>query len=520
MDRSLAIDTIKNEKSSYDFIIIGGGATGIGILLEALTRGYSAVLLEANDFTKSTSSKSTKLVHGGVRYLAQGNIGLVREACIERGYLTRNAPHIVKNRPFIIPVYNLFDEFLYLTGLKLYDLLAWPHNLGRSRRISRKEVLSFVPGLKSNALKAGILYHDGQFDDSRLALATLQTAAEKGGVAINYMRVNGLQKNKKGLIEGVHVHDELELKDYDVQGKVIVNATGVFADEIMEMDVPGNRRTIRPSQGIHLVLDKKFLAGDQALMIPKTEDGRVIFAIPWLGKVVVGTTDTPVEETSAEPLALQDEIEFILRTMAKYFNHAPEKEDVNSVFTGLRPLAASGNNEKTKEISRGHKIINSKSGLLTIIGGKWTTYRKMAEDLVSKAERLNSWEATKTQTPGLKLYGYSGEIKTDISLQLYGSEADKIRQIQQEAGHRAMLSEKLNISVAQVIYSIRYEMAMKVEDILARRTRALLLDAREAINLARPVAEIMAKEIGHDRDWIEKEVREFRILAEKYIIDY
>jgi glycerol-3-phosphate dehydrogenase len=518
MQRSEMIRKIHSGDSTFDFIIIGGGATGIGVLLEAVTRGYSALLMEASDFTKSTSSKSTKLVHGGVRYLAQGNIGLVREACVERGYLQKNAPHIVKNLSFIIPVYRFFDEVLYTVGLKIYDLLAGRHSLGRSRRISRSDVLSALSTLMPEKLRAGILYHDGQFDDSRLAIASLQTAVQKGGLAINYMRVKGLIKDTAGSLAGVEAVDELTQEDYKLNAVTIVNATGVFADEIMEMDHPGHKRSIRPSQGIHLVVDKKFLPGEYALMIPKTEDGRVLFAVPWLNKVVLGTTDTPVGNASLEPEALEEEVDFILRTSGKYLHQPPVLEDVLSVFAGLRPLAATEESEKTKEISRSHKILVSDSGLLTMIGGKWTTYRKMAQDLVNKVEKIKKLPTTRSITRKLPLFGYEQNFSGSDPLYLYGSEVEKIKEIGNEPGNSGMLSTKLSISVAQVIYAIRYEMAVSIEDVLARRTRALLLDAEEAKKMAPSVAEIMALEAGHTKHWIENQLSEFYKLADMYII--
>ncbi len=506
------------DNKKYDFAIIGGGATGIGILLEAVTRGYSAILLEASDFTKSTSSKSTKLVHGGVRYLAQGNLGLVREACIERGRLKNNAPHIVKDQTFIIPVYSFFDEILYTLGLKFYDLLAGNFSLGPSARITRKKTLSELPALNPMNLRAGIRYHDGQFDDSRLAMSLLQTAITKGAAAINYMPVTGLLKNDQDKLTGVKTKDLIKEELFTIEADHIVNATGVFADEIMHMDKPGMKRTIQPSQGIHLVISGKFLPGDHALMIPKTKDGRVLFAVPWLGKVVVGTTDTPIEKASLEPEAMEEEIKFILDTASKYLTKSPSRKDVLSVFTGLRPLAAVDDSEKTKEISRSHKIMVSDSGLLTIIGGKWTTYRKMAEDLVHRAEKNSGLPPTRSVTAKLKLSGYKKQLNPSDPLCLYGKEADKIKEIQQEPGYSGMISEKLKIFTAQIVYAVRHEMAVKPEDILARRTRALLLDAREAIKIARPVAEIMAKELKKDKTWVVNEVKDFEILAKKYIL--
>lgn len=518
MKRQEMIEKIRSGGRKYDFIIIGGGATGIGVLLEAITRGYSAILFEASDFTKSTSSKSTKLVHGGVRYLAQGNIGLVREACVERGRLRKNAPHIVKKQSFIIPVFSFYEEFLYTIGLKFYDLLSGKYSLGRSRRISRKKTVSGIGTLKTAGLKAGIKYMDGQFDDSRLGIATLQIAIEKGGIAVNYFPVSDLIKNKNNQVSGIIANDLLSKKKYRIEGNHIINATGVFADEIMQMDQPGIEKTIQPSQGIHLVIPKNFLPGKHALMIPKTEDGRVLFAVPWLNRVVLGTTDTPIEQSSLEPVALDEEVDFILRTASKYLKKAPTRKDVLSVFTGLRPLAATGNSDKTKEISRSHKIMTSPSGLITIIGGKWTTYRKMGEDLVTRVEKDGNIHSTLTISHKTKLFGYKKKVNRSDSLYLYGTEAEKIKTIAKEEGYEGLISEKLKISTAETVYAVRFEMAVRLEDVLARRTRALLLDAKEAINIAKDVAKTMARELNHDETWIENELKDFKKLAKKYIL--
>ncbi|MFW5821210.1 MAG: glycerol-3-phosphate dehydrogenase/oxidase [Bacteroidota bacterium] len=514
------IEKIESFKQEYDFIIIGGGATGIGILLEAITRGYSAVLFEASDFTKSTSSKSTKLVHGGVRYLAQGNIGLVREACIERGRLKKNAPHIVKRQSFIIPVFSFYDEILYTLGLKFYDFLAGRYSMGSSKRISSKKTRREIPTINTKKLKAGVKYIDGQFDDSRLGIAVLQSAIEKGAVAVNYFPVEDLIKDKiSGHISGVVARDLVGKKVYQIEGKHIINATGVFADDIIQMDKPGTAKTIQPSQGVHLILPKEFLPGKHALMIPRTEDGRVLFAVPWLNKVVLGTTDTLINEATLEPQALEEEVNFILRTASQYLTRLPSRKDVLSVFTGLRPLAANKSNGKTKELSRSHKIFFSETGLFTIIGGKWTTFRKMGEDMVNRVEKKNKLSATVSVTKNLKLFGYTKQKLNNDPLYLYGNEAEKIRKIQRESAYDSILSKDLNISAAEIVYCIRNEMPVKLEDVLARRTRALLLDAREALNIARSVAEIMANEMSKDEKWIENEIEDFEKLARKYILD-
>ncbi|MDQ6845760.1 MAG: glycerol-3-phosphate dehydrogenase/oxidase, partial [Bacteroidota bacterium] len=386
------------EGKIWDVLVIGGGATGLGIALEACTRGYSTLLVEQSDFAKSTSSKSTKLVHGGVRYLAQGNIKLVREASIERGLLYKNAPHLVKNLRFIIPVYTRWYRLKYTIGLKLYDWISGRLSLGSSVFISRKEVIKNLPTINSKKLRGGVLYHDGQFDDARLSINIAQTIFDNGGFAINYMQVKNLLKENEQVC-GAKIIDQKSSKEFNVKAKVVINATGIFVDDIIKMDDPKAKKNIAVSQGAHLVLDKKFLQSDDAIMIPKTSDGRVLFIVPWHDKLIAGTTDTPVENASLEPVALEKEIQFILQTAASYLTVTPERKDVQSTFAGLRPLAAlKEKSNDTKEISRSHKIIVSPSKLFTIVGGKWTTYRKMGEDMIDKIEDELKWKPTASVT--------------------------------------------------------------------------------------------------------------------------
>jgi glycerol-3-phosphate dehydrogenase len=518
MKRSEMIDKISGTTKEFDFIIIGGGATGIGIALEASARGYSVVLLEKSDFTKSTSSKSTKLVHGGVRYLAQGDVGLVREAVVERGLLTQNAPHLVKNQSFIIPTHGLFDELQYTVGLTLYDLLAGKLSLGRSKRISKAKTLKRISTINPEKISAGVVYHDGQFDDTRLAINTLQSATELGAIVINYCSVNGLLKDATGMVSGVRFFDEEGGKQYEIKGKQVVNATGVFADAILMMDSPKAKKTIAPSQGVHLVLDKSFLPDNDAIMIPKTDDGRVLFLVPWHGRVVVGTTDTPIKEESLEPIALDEEIEFILNTAARYLTKAPKRSDVLSVFAGLRPLAATQEGKKTKEISRSHKIFTSASGMLTMVGGKWTTFRKMGEDLVDKTESKNGWSKIPTKTKHLKIHGYKENPNYNNPLYFYGSDEAAILELASKNGNKNYISESLQVIEAQVIWAVEHEMCRTIEDFLARRTRCQLLDARESIKMAPKVAEIMAKELGENEAWKAKQVQDYIDVTMNYIL--
>lgn len=517
MKREDAITKI-NTQILWDILVIGGGATGLGIALEACTRGYSTLLIEQSDFAKSTSGKSTKLVHGGVRYLAQGNISLVREASVERGLLSKNAPHLVKNQTFIIPVYNWLSKLKYTMGLKLYDWISGRLSLGSSVFISRKKVLEKLPGIISKNLFGGILYHDGQFDDARLAINLAQTIFDNGGYAINYMKVDSLLKNN-GKLCGVMAIDAETGEHVTLKSKLVINATGVFVDNILKMDNPGIKKNIAVSQGVHVVLDKKFFPGENALMIPDTSDGRVLFIVPWHDRLLVGTTDTPVQNITLEPVALETEIEFILRTATAYLTLTPKRKDVLSVFAGLRPLAAS--KEKgiaTKEISRSHKIIISSSKLFTIIGGKWTTYRKMGEDMIDRVEKESGWKPTLSATGSLHIHGFTERDSPGDPLYYYGSDKVSINKMIKDTGE-AWVSEKLNIHKAQVLWAVKEEMARTAEDVLSRRTRALLLDAKESIRIAPVIAAIMAEEMNKDMNWVEGQVKSYNEVAKNYVID-
>lgn len=517
-DRNAALHQLADSSTQWDLLVIGGGATGLGIALDASVRGYKTLLVEGADFAKGTSSRSTKLVHGGVRYLAQGNVQLVREASIERGLLCRNAPHLVRNQTFVIPVYTKWDRIKYTIGLKVYDWIAGRLSLGRSVFISRPETLQALPGIRQRGLLGGVLYHDGQFDDSRLAINIVQSIIEQGGTAINYMKVSGLLKNKEGKVEGAVTQDQESGRSYKIKAKAVVNATGVFVDDILEMDNAAAPKSICVSQGVHLVLDKKFFPSEHALMIPKTSDGRVLFAVPWHNKLVIGTTDTPVEQASLEPKALEKEISFILDTASAYLLKKPTRNDVLSVFAGLRPLAAPKQGEqKTKEISRSHKIIISPSNLFTILGGKWTTYRKMGEDMVDKIEKHLHWEHKKSGTAKLRIHGYMPDVNRNDPFYFYGSDAPFILQSMNGSAGQ-WISEDLKIHKMQVKWAVKHEMARTVEDVLSRRTRALLLDAEESIRISREVATIMAPLLDKGNDWIEEQVRNYKRVAQQYIL--
>lgn len=503
----------------WDIVVIGGGASGLGVALDALSRGLSVVLVDKSDFAKGTSSRSTKLVHGGVRYLAQGDVMLVFEALKERGRLLRNAPHLTYNQPFVIPIYTIFDGLQYSIGLKIYDWMAGKLRLGKSRFISKTETIKRLPQIKQKGLKGGVVYHDGQFDDARLALSIAMTCNEMGGIMLNYTKVNDLTKNKKGEITGIEVRDLIGKKNYKIKAKMVVNATGVFADKILQLDQPGAPKSIQPSQGIHLVLDRSFLGGSDALMIPKTSDGRVLFAVPWQGKLVVGTTDTLREKAKLEPEALAKEIDFVLETATAYLTKAPTKADVLSVYAGLRPLAApKEGSTKTKEISRSHKVIVSDSKLITITGGKWTTFRKMGEDTVDYFKQVTGEHLPKSTSADIQYQGFTNHPQVG-HWKGYGSDAIKIQSlIDQDPELGDLLHPKYPYTKAEVVWSVRYEMAMKVEDILARRLRVLFLDAKAAKTMAPNVANIIAKEKNYTAAWIEEELEDFEKTVKKYIL--
>lgn len=508
-----------SKQQDWDVIVIGGGATGLGTALDAALRGYRTLLVEQADFAKGTSSRSTKLVHGGVRYLAQGDIGMVYEALKERGLLFKNAPHLVKEQEFIIPCYNWASKYMYLIGLTVYDLLAGNRGFQHTKFLPAKKVNEAIPGLKQKGLLGGVRYSDGQFDDARLAINLAQTCAEHGGVLINYMKVTGLLK-KGDKVCGIKAFDLEAQKEYQLNAKVVINATGVFVDEILQMDTPSTKPIVRPSQGVHVVLDRSFLNSDSALMIPKTSDGRVLFAVPWHGSLLVGTTDTPLNEHSLEPVALDKEIDFILNTAGQYLSKKPKRSDVLSVFAGLRPLAATGNNDgATKEISRSHKLIVNASGLITITGGKWTTYRKMAEDVVDKAIEVAKLPPVKCASKDVHIHGYTLAGHTG-SIAVYGADADGINKL--VAGNTAMgaaLLDGYDVTVAEVVWAVRNEMARTIEDVLARRLRILFLDAKAAILMAPAVAGIISSELGYDEKWETAQVEKFTQLANSYLLE-
>ena len=519
MNRDAMMSALQGETGAWDFVIVGGGATGLGCAIEAASRGYRVLLLEQHDFAKGTSSRSTKLVHGGVRYLQQGNIALVLEALKERGRLLNNAPHLVRNLPFVVPNYRWWEGPFYGIGMKMYDLLAGRSGFGRSKHLSSGETQELIPTIETEGLDGGVIYYDGQFDDARLAVNMAQTAAEQGGVLLNYVQVTGLLK-KDGEVCGVKAVDQESGDAFELDAKAVINAAGIFTDTVRRMDDPGAPPMVQPSQGVHLVLDKSFLPGDAAIMVPKTDDGRVLFAIPWHDVVVIGTTDTPIDNFPLEPRAKDEEIDFLLTHAARYLTKDPAPEDVKSVFAGVRPLVSMGSEDgNTAEISRDHTLHISHSGLVTIAGGKWTTYRKMAEDTIDQAATLALLDDRPSATKDLHIHGYHQHAEEFGALKDYGSDAPRIQDLMRSDARLAKpLHPDYALCGAQVVWAARNEMARTVEDFLARRTRLLLFDARASMDMAPPVAALLAEELGCDAAWQEQQIAGYRALAEGYLL--
>ncbi len=514
-------DVQKAIATDADIIVIGGGATGLGCAVDAASRGYKTLLVEKDDFGRGTSSKSTKLVHGGVRYLEQGNVFLVQEALLERGRLLKNAPHLVHDLPFIIPNYAAFLGPYYLAGLKMYDLLAGKKSFGASSWLSKKRVINELPNIKREGLKNGILYHDGQFDDTRLLVSLLRTFHKHHGIALNYVKAINFIKNKKDKIIGILCWDKETKEYFELIGKTIINATGVYTERIQLMDDSEVEMTVSPSQGSHIVVDKKFLGNNTAIMIPKTPDGRVLFAIPWHDKTLIGTTDSFTKKITNNPKASREEIDFMLDTAGRYMEEKPTRKDIRSVFAGIRPLVSKGKVLDTKSISRSHDISVSKSGLVSITGGKWTTYRKMAEDTIDKTILQSDLKNKKCKTKDLILDGGSNfNNNTNGHLKVYGSNVSDIIKIEK---NNPALKEKLHpdlpYTLSQVVYACKYELARTVEDVLSRRTRATFLNARAAIESTEKVASLMRNILGKSDKWEKKEILRYKKVAESYVAE-
>ncbi len=518
MNREKLLDEATDGRS-YDLIVIGGGATGLGVAVEAASRGYDTLLLEQADFAQGTSSRSTKLIHGGVRYLKQGNISLVLEALHERGLLIQNAPHLVHHLSFVVPLYDWWEGPFYGIGLKVYDMMAGKLGLAPSERLSPEETLMHIPTIEPEGLRGGVIYYDGQFDDSRLAVTLARTTEELGAIPLNHIRVTGVG-HEQGLARTVSARDAITGTEYEFRGRGIINATGVFTDSIRCLDDPEAVPVVRASQGVHIVLDRSFLPGDSAIMVPETDDGRVLFAVPWHDRVIVGTTDTPVPEATLEPRPLDEEIEFLLTHAVRYLTKDPTPADVLSCFAGLRPLVSEGGEEDTAALSRDHTVLVSPSGLVTITGGKWTTYRRMSEDCVNQAARVGGLEQRPSVSADLRLHGWTDALDPSDPQSVYGTDIESLRElIVQRPELGGLIHPSLPYKQCEVVWAVRVEMARRVEDVLARRTRSLLLDARASVEAAPLVARLIATELGRGEGWIEAEVAAFRELAAGYLLD-
>ncbi|WP_437206688.1 glycerol-3-phosphate dehydrogenase/oxidase [Planctomicrobium sp. SH664] len=489
LDRDRSLNELPG--TVWDVIVIGGGATGLGTALDAVTRGYKTLLLESKDFAQGTSSRSTKLIHGGVRYLKQGNVSLVRESLHERGLLLRNAPGLVRPLEFIIPTRSFFETGFYAVGLKAYDLLAGKLGVERSRSLSLAEVRNRIPTIQTTSLYGGVSYFDAQFDDARLAVAIAQAAADHGATILNQFPVIGLLK-RQGKVAGVAARDSETGREFELPARAVINATGVFTDAIRQLDEPQHSSTLLPSQGVHIVLDREFLPGNAAIIVPKTDDGRVLFVIPWHGYALVGTTDTPVNGTLSEPRARADEIDYLLTYAGKYLNRIPERRDIRSVFVGVRPLVKAADTTVTSKLSRDHVVGVSRSGLVNVTGGKWTTYRRMAADTVAAAIGAGELPARPCVTDTLRLIPDN---------------------VQSAPASPVVVSDEF------VVQAVREEMARQVEDVLARRARLLFVDAPAALSAAPRVARVMARELGRDDSWINQQLEQFEAVGRQYLID-
>jgi len=500
-------------------VVIGGGAVGMGVAVDAASRGYDTLLVEQHDFGKGTSSRSTKLVHGGVRYLEQGAISLVMEALKERGLLRQNAPHLVTDLAFVVPNYEWWEAPFYGIGLKVYDMLAGRYGFGGSQILSKEETLERLPTIRTEGLRGGVVYYDGQFDDARLLINLAATAVEQGAVAINYAPATALTRDTDGFVNGVVVRDLENGSEFTAAARVVINATGPLADQVRRLAHPDATPLIAPSQGIHLVFDGSFLKGGTAIMVPHTPDGRVMFAIPWHDHTLVGTTDTAISDVMLEPRPFDEEIEFILETAGQYLQRPITRADVLSVFVGIRPLVRSDTGGSTASLSRDHTIHIDPSGLLTIAGGKWTTYRHMAEDCVDHASTLARLQEKPCVTRNLNVHGFHRQAGNFGALSVYGSDALLIQDlIRVDPSLAAPLHPALPYCAAEVVWAARVEMARTVEDVLARRTRALFLNARAALDMAPETARLLAREFGRDAEWQTRQVDEFRAVAAGYIV--
>lgn len=506
----------------YDLVVVGGGATGLGVALDAVLRGFSVLLLESHDFAGGTSSRSTKLLHGGVRYLAQGNVSLVREALAERAAVMNVAPHLAQPLPFVMPSYRWWQTPFYGLGLKLYDLLAGKAGLGHTELLDTEQTCQALPGVKPEGLKGGVKYWDGQFDDARLALALARTVERAGGHLFNYMKVSHLQGLTSGRPDGARFELKLENRretgEYKVLARSVVNATGVWVDALRKQSLTDSgqaqpAKIVTASQGVHVVVSRDFMPGHHALLVPRTQDGRVLFAVPWLGSLILGTTDTPRQDLPREPEPFESELDFILREAGKVLSKPVMRSDVKSLWVGLRPLVATHQSANgTKSLSREHTIVTDIHGLITVTGGKWTTYRAMANEVMDACFEAGMLpRRAGGASLGHALVGASASaakvpLEAAPGWHLYGSEEPLVRACPGADRHLGM-----GLTEAMVRFAARHEYAWTVEDVLARRWRALFLDARQALAMAPTVAQILQEETGSD-----PRQAEFKALCRQY----
>lgn len=512
MNRPEMLARAIDRREPWDMVIIGGGATGAGVAVDAAARGYAVLLIERGDFGCGTSSRSTKLVHGGVRYLQQGHVGLVFEALRERGRLRQNAPHLVHDLAFVLPCYRRFQKLYYGLGLKAYDVLARGFGFGHTSLVSVAETQRLLPTVRMEHLRGGVVYHDGQFDDARLLIHLVMTASGQGATVLNYAEATSLTRSND-VINGVRIRDRETGREFQASAKIVINAAGPFCDAIRHFADAKAEPMVAASQGSHLVFDRSFLPGDSALLVPSTSDGRVLFAIPWHGHTLVGTTDVAIPEAPVEPHPTDSEIDFILETAGRFLAKAPRREDVLSTFAGIRPLVKAGGTN-TSKLSRDFTLREDTPGMITIVGGKWTTYRAMAEACVTRAAKLASLPEMPCGTAALSIHGYTTTASDFGRLAMYGSDAPAIQQLEQSEPELAnVLHPALPYTAAEVVWAVRSEMARTVEDVLARRTRALFLNANAAVEMAPAVAKRIALELRHDGAWVEDQLRAFQSLA-------
>ena len=520
--RSEAIERIAG--NSFDLCVIGGGATGAGCALDARLRGLKTTLLDGGDFASAASSASTKLVHGGVRYLEQAvkkldlaEYRMVQAALGERIRMLKNAPHLAHAAEFLVPVFSWTQALYYKAGMTMYDWIAGKNNLFPSRFLSREETLRRMPSLRKEGLHGAVSYSDGQFDDSRYDLGLVQTFVEAGGEALNYARVTGFAKDAGGKLTGATARDQLSGREFTIQARAFVNATGPASDSVRQLASPDAHRRLRPSKGVHILFPLDEFQSKDALLVPKTEDGRVIFAVPWQGRLLVGTTD---DEATPETkmIVLREEAEYLLRQLNPYLAKPLRLEQIVSGISGLRPLVAAREGHGTKELIRDHEVeIDARSGLISILGGKWTTHRLMAEDTINAVQGALGETITASLTKEKVLAGAAGftEEYWRILAKEYGIAEAAAQHLAQKFGTRAtevLALARADTSLAaalvpglphiraEVAYAIRNEMAQTIEDILARRLGLQLFDWRASILAAPVVADLLAQELAWPRE--------------------